>query len=166
MNRGIDKSCDRELVVKGTFVGPPFHVDREEDVEQSPSGGLNSKVVGRWDLLDFDALERLASVIEYGCKYGEDNWRLDSVELHLNHAISHLFRYLRERRRLDGKSPPFTRDGRNDELGHAFCRVMFALAVETQSDEDTFLAQQHLVENPVEGDRLELLRACGVLKDG
>lgn len=117
---------------------------RSESIEISPTGGKNSKIAGRWDLLDSDALTRLAAVLEYGAtKYSEDNWRLDPVELHLKHALEHIFHYLKMRRETNGQRVPYSLDGSKDELGHAFTRVMFALAVEYQDEDYYTLVQKH-----------------------
>jgi len=104
-------------------------------IERSPSGGLNSKIAGRWDLIDTDALLRLAAVLQYGTtKYSEDNWRLDPVELHLSHTLEHIFQYFKTKRERGIDRVPYLEDGSIDELGHAFCRLMFALAVENQPE--------------------------------
>lgn len=98
-----------------------------EEIEVSPTGGKNSKIEGRWDLLDYWALARAAAVLDYGArKYGDDNWRLDSVNLHLKHAIGHLFRYL-ENQRVGSRQVTVE----TDELAHAFVRLMFALALDS-----------------------------------
>lgn len=116
----------------------------EERIEVSTYGGKNSKILGRWDLLDTNALARLSAVLEYGStKYSEDNWRLDPVELHLNHALEHIFRYLKVRRESGGQPVHYLVDGSKDELGHAFTRVMFALAVEFQDEEYYKLVQKN-----------------------
>lgn len=115
-----------------------------EEAKQSPTGGLNSKISGRWDLIDTDALTRLAAVLEYGTtRYSDDNWRLDGVQLHLKHALEHIFRYLKESREHPERRPEALKDGSVDELGHAFCRLMFALAVEMQTEEYLRLVQQN-----------------------
>lgn len=132
---------EETVLIGGAFLTPQASLDQlardfDSKIERSPHGGLNSKISGRWDLIDTEALTRLASVLEYGAsKYSEDNWRLDPVELHLKHALEHIFNYLKARRELNGKRVPFSIDGSKDELGHSFCRVMFALGVEFM-DED------------------------------
>jgi hypothetical protein len=106
----------------------------DEIVEVSPTGGLNSRIEGRWDLLEYRALARLVAVLDYGAKkYGDENWRLDPPELHLKHALGHIFRYL-EARRLNGRQPVPHQPG-DDDLGHAFCRLMFAIATEEDGEE-------------------------------
>lgn len=109
-------------------------VDPDDQMVESPTGGLNSPMVGRFDLLDGSAIARIAAVLDYGNrKYGPENWRLDPPELHLNHALQHIFNYL-EQVRKQGSAPTPSPDGKYDELGHAATRVMFALAVEFQSE--------------------------------
>lgn len=81
-------------------------------------GGLQSLLNLRFDLLDTKAMFQLAGILDYGAKkYGENNWRKILVESHLNHALTHIFAYLQH-------------DTQDDHLGHAFCRLMFALGTE------------------------------------
>lgn len=85
-------------------------------------GGLQSLLNLRFDLLDTKAIFQLAGILDYGAKkYGENNWRKISVESHLNHALVHIFAYLQH-------------DTQDDHLGHAFCRLMFALGTEEKGD--------------------------------
>src|SRR6266436_7945943 len=92
------------------------------EVEVISSGGKNEKIEGRFDLLETDAMIRLAAVMEYGhLKYGDINWRLDPPQLHVKHAIGHLLRYLKLLclSRVHGEDHvAFSTDGKDDELAH------------------------------------------------
>ena len=107
-----------------------------DEQETNEKGGRQSKVSGRFDRIDVGALKRLAAVCKYGDgKYGPNNWRVIPLEDHLNHALEHIYNYLGILNRSSNGEVIYTKDGKMDELGHAFCRVMFALAVEMQ-DQD------------------------------
>lgn len=81
-------------------------------------GGKQSKLDYRFDLIDPLPLFKLAEILSSGAdKYGKWNWRRISVEDNLNHALSHIFAYL-------------AGDRQDDHLGHAFCRLMFAISVD------------------------------------
>jgi hypothetical protein len=57
---------------------------------------------------------------------GQENWRAISEEDHINHAINHLINALREIQH----GTDFADDEAGQHLGHAFCRVMFAIGVQ------------------------------------
>lgn len=81
--------------------------------------GKQSDIKARFDLIDPGAIAALARVLHEGAKvYGEgdDNWRRIPVNDHLNHAVAHVYKY------LEG-------DTSEDHLPHAFCRLMFAVAL-------------------------------------
>lgn len=83
------------------------------------NGGRQSELKARFDLIDPEAALVLAQVLHEGAEvYGEgqDNWRRIPVNDHLNHAVAHVYRH------LGG-------DTSEDHLGHAFCRLMFAVAM-------------------------------------
>jgi hypothetical protein len=83
-------------------------------------GGSQSHIPVRFDLIDAKALFEQAKVLHEGAvKYGEDNWRLISVEDHLNHLIMHAYAYL-------------AGDRTDEHLSHAMCRAMFAQGVALQ----------------------------------
>lgn len=111
-------------------------------VEKSPTGGLNSKISGRYDLISPQFLARLAAVLEYGStKYSPYNWMLDPPELHLSHAMEHLVNWNRERWASEvstGKRRPvdWTTDGKHDELAHAACRILFMIVTEILTEEE------------------------------
>lgn len=79
------------------------------------AGGKQSHVPYRMDLVPADALLDVAKVLSEGAvKYGENNWKLISINEHINHVLSHLYVYLAD-------------DTSDDHLSHAVCRAMFAL---------------------------------------
>lgn len=81
-------------------------------------GGMQSLLNYRFDLIDPLPLFRLASIVSEGAeKYGEWNWRRISLRDNLNHALAHIFAHL-------------AGDCQDDHLGHAFCRLYFALSLE------------------------------------
>jgi Domain of unknown function (DUF5664) len=81
-------------------------------------GGMQSKLEGRYDLIPGEALVRLANVVGLGArKYAVNNWRAIEYEAHLNHALMHLVAL------MNG-------DRSDDHLGHALCRLAFAVATE------------------------------------
>jgi 5'-nucleotidase len=87
------------------------------------NGGKQSKLDYRFDLFDPMPLFQLANIVATGAeKYGEWNWRRISVEENLNHALCHIFAHL-------------AGDEQDDHLGHAFCRLMFALSVHLNPQE-------------------------------
>jgi hypothetical protein len=95
-------------------------VGKDVPIETNESGGKQSKIDYRFDLLDVPSMFALAKVLDEGAKeYGENNWRKISVESNLNHAIMHILAY------LNG-------DTQDDHLSHAFTRLMFALGVKIQ----------------------------------
>lgn len=80
-------------------------------------GGSQSFIPVRFDLIDGRALFEMAKVLHHGAvKYGEDNWRLISVNDHLNHGIMHAYAWL-------------SGDRTDDHLSHFLCRATFALGV-------------------------------------
>lgn len=87
------------------------------------AGGKQSHIPVRFDLIDAKAMFAMAAVLHEGAeKYGENNWRLISVEDHLNHMIMHAYAYL-------------AGDTTDDHLSHALCRATFALAVGIEMEE-------------------------------
>jgi 5'-nucleotidase len=96
-------------VVPGLGKDAPIHVNAH--------GGKQSKLNYRFDLIDPLTMFTMANILHDGAEtYGTWNWRRISVEENLNHALSHIFAHL-------------AGDQQDDHLGHAFCRVMFALSV-------------------------------------
>lgn len=86
------------------------------------SGGKQSHVPARFDLIDGKALFAMAAVLHEGAlKYGEDNWRLIPLHDHLNHLLMHTYAYL-------------SGDRSDDHLSHILCRATFAQAVALQNE--------------------------------
>jgi hypothetical protein len=84
---------------------------------ENEHGGKQSKVDARFDLIDGHSIFAMASVLHEGAeKYGANNWRLISVEDHLNHLIMHAYAFL-------------AGDRSDDHLSHIMCRAMFADSV-------------------------------------
>lgn len=66
-----------------------------ELIETTPKGGRQTAIAERCDLLPPAAILIVARVMKIGAeKYGPDNWRMISSAGHINHALTHLFRYL------------------------------------------------------------------------
>lgn len=85
-------------------------------------GGSQSDVPVRFDLIDAKAMFEMAKVLDHGArKYGEDNWRLISVNDHLNHLLMHTYAYL-------------AGDTTDDHLSHILCRATFAQGVALQDE--------------------------------
>jgi hypothetical protein len=101
---------DKPVEVKGVGKDAPMVVNEH--------GGKQSKVEYAFDQLDPLAMFQLAGIIQKGAeKYGRDNWKRITPEEHLNHALQHIFAHL-------------AGDKQDDHLGHAFCRLMFAIVVD------------------------------------
>lgn len=91
-------------------------VGKDVEMVVNESGGKQSRLDYRFDLIDSKAIFALAKVLDEGEKrYGKDNWRKIEAQSHINHAISHLYAHL-------------TGDNQDEHLEHAFCRVMMAVA--------------------------------------
>lgn len=89
--------------------------DAETTVNEK--GGKQSHIPVRFDLIDGKAMFAMAAVLHEGAeKYGEDNWRLISIEDHLNHMIMHAYAYL-------------AGDRTDEHLSHILCRATFANGV-------------------------------------
>jgi hypothetical protein len=85
-------------------------------------GGSQSDIPVRFDLIDGPAMFEMAKVLGEGAKkYGEDNWRLISIEDHLNHLLMHTFAFL-------------SGDTTDDHLSHILCRATFALGVQLKEE--------------------------------
>lgn len=101
-----------DVVIPGIGPDAPTVVNKQ--------GGRQSENPYRFDLIDAKAMFRLAGIVGYGArKHGENNWRLLPQSDHVNRAIGHLYAY------LGG-------DKQDDHLAHALCRVMFAVAQDTE----------------------------------
>lgn len=99
-------------------------VDKDAPTKTNEKGGRQSHIPVRFDLIDAKALFAMAAVLHEGAeKYGEENWRLISVEEHLNHALMHAYAYL-------------SGDSTDDHLSHFLCRATFAMGVALQENDD------------------------------
>ena len=93
-------------------------VGKDAPMVVNEHGGKQSKVEYAFDQLDPLAMFQLAGIIQKGAeKYGRGNWKKITTEEHLNHALQHIFAHL-------------AGDKQDDHLGHAFCRLMFAIVVD------------------------------------
>lgn len=93
-------------------------VGKDAPVDVNEHGGKQSKVNYAFTQLDPLAMFQLAGILQNGAdKYGRDNWKKITTDEHLNHALQHIFAYL-------------AGDEQDDHLGHAFCRMMFAIVVD------------------------------------
>ena len=92
------------------------------DTIVNAAGGAQSALHGAPHLIPAEALLRLNAVVAFGArKYAANNWRHIPYEEHISHALEHLFLL------LDG-------DESDDHLGHALCRLAFAVATEQPFD--------------------------------
>lgn len=95
----------------------------EAPTTTNEKGGSQSDIPVRFDLIDGKALFEMAKVLHQGAeKYGENNWRLISVNDHLNHLLMHAYA------RLAG-------DTSDEHLSHILCRATFALGVALQEED-------------------------------
>lgn len=96
---------------RGYSIGPDAPITTNE------RGGSQSFLPCRFDLIDAAAERRLAEILHYGAaKYGDNNWRKISTDDHINHALNHINAHR-------------AGDQTDDHPGHAYCRMMMALAV-------------------------------------
>lgn len=78
------------------------------------SGGTQTHLPVRVDLLPPEVILQVSQVLSEGAeKYGEWNWESIGIRDHLNHALTHIFRFL-------------TGDKSEPHLTHAICRLLFA----------------------------------------
>lgn len=104
--------------------GNPFLDSRtggkgDDPTETHSSGGVAGKVEYRMDLLDPVAILTIAGIMDEGVKkgYEKDNWRRLPVEVHVNHALVHIFLH------MAGSTT-------EDHLGRALTRLMMAIGAE------------------------------------
>lgn len=87
-------------------------------------GGKQSYVGVAFHLIPQDALRMVAEVLYVGAaKYGEWNWKLIPIDDHINHALAHINLFM-----LGDRSEP--------HLTNAACRILFALHMENQNNDD------------------------------
>lgn len=104
------------------LVGTP---DSEIVPAEEGCTGMQSPTYYRFDLMDPKAMFQLGKVLNEGCeKYGPDNWREIPVRNHLNKALIHIYSFL-------------SGDTQDEHLSHAFCRLMMALANDSEGLENT-----------------------------
>ena len=97
-------------------------VSRDAPITKNIQGGKQSWVPVRFDLVDGKAMFAMSAVLHEGAeKYGANNWRLITIEDHLNHLIMHAYAYL-------------SGDRTDEHLSHIMCRAMFAQGVELQEE--------------------------------
>jgi len=95
-------------------------------IEINPLGGRQSKVEGKYDLIDWNAFHRLAHVLSRGAvKRGVGNWRLISRRDHLNHLLFHAANALEQMDKLGGAGVDDLVVEEN--LDRVFCRAMMAI---------------------------------------
>ena len=93
----------------------------DNDKHTNERGGQQTKLPVRMDLIPSGALLEVAQVLSEGAeKYGENNWMNIDTNDHLNHALTHIFRF------LGG-------DDSEPHLSHAICRLLFAHYTSTAS---------------------------------
>lgn len=92
----------------------------QEKIEET-NGGRHTQLGMRYDLIAPEAEALKAKILADGAaKYNDscgENWRRIPIHLHLNHAIAHIYQYLNH-------------DLSEEHLGHAYCRLMFAVALQ------------------------------------
>jgi len=95
-----------------------------DPIVTNDAGGQQSATGFRLDLLDPKAIFRLGAVLQEGVDkgYGKNNWMRIICDEHINHALGHIMAHL-------------TGNREEDHLGHAFCRLMFAVRMQIEEEE-------------------------------
>jgi len=94
-----------------------------EVIETNSSGGKNSLIKRRFDLIPASVLLILAEVFYEGSiKYTPDNWKKVPAEDHLNHMLNHIFNY-----KIETKN-------RTEHIAHALCRCFMWVYMEIMRD--------------------------------
>src|SRR5687768_5903878 len=108
-------------------------MDDSAPIETTSEGGRQSKLLHMFVLLAPHAQEALTSILRKGgIKYEYENWRKISVEDHVNHAMYHINNWLKWRVAIRTMGPnEIVARPAEDELAHAYCRLMFAVELET-----------------------------------
>jgi hypothetical protein len=98
-------------------------LEKDAPIVTNERGGVSSGTAFAYHLIDPVALQELAKVMRYGEQKGylRDNWRLLSIEDHLNHTIMHIMAHQ-------------AGDKQDDHLEHAFTRMMMAVAIKHRPD--------------------------------
>lgn len=88
------------------------------DTVTNKQGGKQSYIPERYDLIPPDSLRIMAQCLGFGAeKYGEWNWMSISRDENLNHAIRHIYEFLRG-------------DTNEPHLANAMARICFALQLD------------------------------------
>lgn len=123
-------------------------LSKDAETIVNEKGAKQSRTDYRFDLMDGDALFRLAGILHHGAvKYGEENWRGIGPKDHLNHALGHIYAWL-------------AGDEQDDHLGHAFCRLMMACAVEDQWE-----SQWDQPTQPSSKEDIDILKSLGLSRE-
>lgn len=89
-------------------------------------GGTQTKLPVRCDLLPPQVLLQVSAVLAEGAdKYGEWNWESIGTNDHINHAQTHILRYM-------------AGDISEPHLIHAICRLLFAAHTHHQAEQGIF----------------------------
>lgn len=89
----------------------------DNDIHTNAHGGKQSALPYRCDLFPPTAMLKLAEVLAKGATtYGDRNWRLITVNEHLNHATTHILKH-------------HAGDTSEPHLSHAACRMLMALEI-------------------------------------
>jgi hypothetical protein len=92
----------------------------DQPIKVNELGAKQSAIPHRCDLLPPLALLHEAKILAAGAvKYGVGNWKRIPVPDHLNHALTHLLAFL-------------AGNAEDDHLGHATCRLLFALELQLE----------------------------------
>lgn len=106
---------------------------KDDGKETNERGGRQSRVPFRLDLLPAEAMLRLGQVLKRGSAYGKNNWRLIPAQDHINHALTHILAHQllvdqrKHKSELAELLEVFELEEDEDHLGHALCRLAFAM---------------------------------------
>lgn len=90
-------------------------VGPDAPIETAANGAKQSRTPARMDIFPPLAALHVGGILKEGAaKYGEWNWLGIPVNEHINHAMIHLLAHI-------------AGDASDDHIGHAACRMMFAL---------------------------------------
>ena len=98
-------------------------LEKHAPIVKNSRGGESSQLAFSYHLIDPIALQELARTMAHGEQHGykRDNWRLLSIEEHLNHLLMHVVAYM-------------SGDKQDNHLSHAFARAMMIVALEHRPD--------------------------------
>ena len=90
---------------------------KETETKTHKGGGKSSDIPFAPELLPAEALLKVSKILAEGVpKYGRNNWKKIPSQIHLRHALTHIFALMAD-------------DEQDDHLGHAACRLLMALEV-------------------------------------